>query len=117
MDDIIDLDVLLPKTVIIKFDGQEITIKQPSVEETIQFGYYVKELDKSESTGEGIEVAAANVRNHIWKLIPQLEGKAISIQQQRKLIDIIARMNLSEEELKNIENKITPKSDPKAIAD
>lgn len=93
--EILDLDDLVPKKCIVKFEELEIEILPPKTAEFLYLGQLagkMSEVDKMEPAA--IDQLVADIEAQIGKLIPQLAGKHFNSAQLTKLMDIITDMGM-----------------------
>lgn len=95
MSDIVDLDVLAPEAVTVKFGGEEIKIQPPKTSHVLKLGPLGQRLDKIEDlTEEETDKLILDLTNHIYKMIPELKDKPLTTSQLLKLIQIISEMTV-----------------------
>lgn len=93
MSDIIDLDALVPASVIIKIGGAEVTVSPPKTGDFLRLGYLGQRLEKAESLGtDELDQLIQQLTDQIIKCIPEIAGQALSSAQLLKLVEIISQM-------------------------
>lgn len=114
MSDILDLDALVPPSVVIKFGEKEITVNPPSLADVLKLGSLGQ---KMQSVGEMAEADATKIvgelTDHVYKCIPELNGGALSTVQLLKLIEIITNMSVPPD-AKELEARGISTDSPKA---
>lgn len=114
MSDIIDLDALMPRAVTIKFQNKEININPPKTGDILRLGKTAQKLqDSSESTD--IDKDIQDVSDHIYKIIPELNGEQLTTGQLLLLIKIISDMAIPPDAKELQERGITVDGSKKAI--
>lgn len=115
MGDIVDLDALVPQSVVIKFDGQEIEVKPPTLADILALGSLGQQMAKAGSlTPEQNEELTTDLTAYIKRIIPELKDKNLASYQLLKLVEIINGMS-TPPEAKELEAKgISTDTDPKA---
>jgi hypothetical protein len=98
MEDVVDLDDLAPKSAIIKFGNQEIEVPPPKVGSLLRVGNLAgKVKEATEGSEEELDAAVDNLTKQIYKMIPALEGKPLSLMQLQKLVGMFNEMSIPEE--------------------
>lgn len=118
MNEIVDLDDLVPPSVTIKLDGVDIEIPPPTTVNLLQLAAYSQAMaaEKIDKLSEA-ELAAAvdQLTQQIYKMVPAINGKPLNLSQLQKLVEILTRMGMPKEaeelEAKGI-SPATPKTNP-----
>lgn len=115
MSDIIDLDALQPKPVIIKFNGQEITLNPPKTGDILKLGESAAKLQTiSDKTPAEINTLIEEVTSAVYIIVPELTGQALNSQQLLALIKAISEMAIPPDAKELAQRGITVDGDPKA---
>lgn len=114
MSEIIDLDALIPQSVVIKFGDQNIEVKPPSIGEVLKLGSLGQKLEKADTLPDGeLEILLTDLVSHIEKCIPELAGKQLNTAQILKLVGIISQMSVPPD-VQELDKKGITVGDPKA---
>lgn len=114
MSEIIDLDVLLPKEVIIKFGGEELTVPPPTLADVLRLGALSKAMSEIDpSNPDELETATNNITQHLYKCVPALKDKPLNTAQLLKLSTIISSMGMPPD-AKELDERGINLGDPKA---
>lgn len=95
MSDVIDIDALVPPSVTIKFDGQQVEVQPPKTVDTLRLaalGQKLKDADKLAETE--IEKVITDITSTVYKCIPELTNKDFNTAQLLKLVEIIGNMSI-----------------------
>lgn len=93
MSDVLDLDALVPKTAIVKFDGKEIEIKPPTTGQLLKMASVGGKLqDADKLTPDELTKTIEDFTNQIYELIPELQGRPLNATQLLKLVELINSM-------------------------
>jgi hypothetical protein len=117
MSNIIDLDVVIPQSAIIKFDGKEIEVKPPTVAETIRLGLWAEIMTDQRSGLAEIERAVTEVTAFMHRHIPGLNNKPLNKFQLNTLMQVIADLNTPQEKKELAARGITTDTEKKASQD
>lgn len=114
-DDVLDLDALQPPSTTVKFNGNTIEVKAPSLADILKLSSMGKKMSAADTmTDEEIGNSIAEVTDHIGKIIPELAGQEFNIRQLMGLIDLITKMSVPPDVKELDKRGITPDTDPKA---
>lgn len=118
MTEILDLDALVPDSVMIKFGGEEIEVLPPKAVDVFKLGFLGQKMQDAGDMADGeMETTLANLTEHVRKCIPQLAGKELSTAQLLKLVEIISGMAVPPD-TKELESRgITPDAPKKTGSD
>lgn len=93
MSKMYDLDALVPDSVTIKIDNQEIALQQPGTGQMLRLSKVGQQLQDAESmTPEQIEQAEQDLKAAIVACVPELADKQLNTTQLTKLMLILSDM-------------------------
>lgn len=89
----LDLDTLVKPSKRIKFGGEAIEIKPPSLEELLKLsklGGQIQKRQSGQKMSEEEAVEAINsLRDAFAELVPELKGKPLNVEQLLALLDLV----------------------------
>lgn len=89
----LDLDTLVKPSKKIKFGGEVIEIKPPSLEELLKLsklGGQIQKRQSGEKMSEEEAVEAINsLREAFAELVPELQGKQLNVEQLLAMLDLV----------------------------
>lgn len=93
MSETLDLDALMPESVTIKYDGQDITLVPPRTRDLLKLGIIGKQLAEPDKLSDAeLDELEQRLTNQIGECIPELKGKPLSSTQLLFLMQKIAEM-------------------------
>lgn len=114
MSDIVDLDVLIPQEVIIRFGGEEITVPPPKTVQVLKIGLLGQKLqDADKLSNEELEKAISDLSDQVMECVPGLSGKDLNMAQLLKLVEIISNMAIPPDS-KELDKRGISTASPKA---
>jgi hypothetical protein len=114
MSDILDLDALVPPSVVIKFGAKEIEVKPPSLADVLKLGSLGQKMQSVGEMPDGdVDVVVSELTSHIYKCIPELENGTLNTAQLLKLVEIITAMSVPPD-AKELEARGITTDSPKA---
>jgi hypothetical protein len=115
--EVVDLDAVMPQPVIFKFAGNQIEVKPPRTGQLLRLGMLSASMVGIETkTEEETDKLVRDLTEQIWKMIPELNGSELGLNQLQMIIRAFSEM-ATPGTTKELEAKgITP-SDPKAPQD
>lgn len=112
MSDIIDLDALIPKPAVIRFGDADITVQPPKVYTILRIADYWQISRQATSISEKELIAALqNLKDEIYKCIPELAGQEFSYPQITTLVELLTKMSLPPEKAEADSKGISPAED------
>jgi hypothetical protein len=116
MDDIVDLDVLVPQPAIIKFQGKEIQVEQPKTVDLLQMGFLLNQIMTDHGyTDDQLQKYIDQLTARMQKCIPELKGHDLNKAQLQRLVNMMTKLAMPED-MKQLEEKGISRADPKAPA-
>lgn len=95
MTDIVDLDVFTAEPRLLRFEGRDITVNQPSTIDYIQMGFLADKLSRDEGlTDQEVAETLDRLLRRFYKLIPELNGHPLNKSQIAVLIAMFTEMIL-----------------------
>src|SRR5437899_1547817 len=106
-EDIVDLDALVPPMVRVKFGDGVIEVPSPKTGEILVMASLFRNARADDLTLEETNVRVDALTQHLYKMVPALEGKPLNIAQLIKLVDILDNMALPPERRYPEQKRIT----------
>jgi hypothetical protein len=113
MGEVIDLDALVPKTVVIKFNGQEIEVNPPKLKAYFQLGVYGQRLyNPSILTETEIDDLSKQLDSAIRATIPEIGDAELTGDQAMELANLLVSLG-SPQNSPELEKRGLDAKDPK----
>lgn len=95
MPDIIDLDALAPPSAILRFNGQEITVKPPKLGDALKLAAAAEKMvgpkGKKREPAQ-MQEALDEIKTHIDTMIPEFAGQDLTMDQLLAVTKAISNM-------------------------
>lgn len=91
-EDILDLDVLVPEPKKIKFNGEILTVNPPKMNELMAMMKFGQKIQNADPNTTDYEPIIAEIKTILIKVVPELEGKDLSINQMLALATLLSQM-------------------------
>lgn len=117
MNDVLDLDALVPPTAKIKFQNKEIEVQPPKTGDLLRLGALGRKVeDLADASDEVVDGVITDLTKLVQHIIPELEGVELNTQQLLGLVSLIGKMATPPEQKELDKAGITPNgsTDPKA---
>lgn len=113
MSEVFDLDALVPPSVTVKFNNQEITVAPPKTGDILRLGALGQKMQNINDLNENEADELINkLTEVITKCIPELKDQSLNAQQLLKLVEILSLMAMPPD-VKELEERGIGVSDPK----
>lgn len=114
MDNLLDLDALVPPAAIVKFEGNEIEVKPPKTGDVLKLGNLATKLQNIDKLDETeILQLVDSLTEVVRRCIPELNDKELNTQQLLKLVEMIGNM-ATPPDVKELNQRGVSVGDPKA---
>jgi hypothetical protein len=110
-EEILDLDAIVPEPRKIRFEGNIITVNPPKMGELMAMFKFGRKMQDADPNTTDYEPIMEEIKSILVKIVPELEGKEINLNQMLALSTLISQMatptQISEVNIEAAEEKKT----------